>query len=64
MILNLTKRNNFKARDTMIGGIYGCKFYGPSFGNGEFYTREPLLGKDKVTSSVDQNGFKIGGEVG
>ncbi len=27
-------------------------------------TREPLLGKDKVVSCVEQRGFWIGGKVG
>ena len=37
---------------------------GPSFGNCELLTREPLLGKGKVRSYVESGGFLIGGKVG
>ena len=37
---------------------------GPSFGNYELLTNEPLLGKDNVRSLVKQDGFFIGGKVG
>jgi hypothetical protein len=37
---------------------------GPSFGNGELWTREPLLGEGKVRSDVGESGFMIGGKVG
>ncbi len=36
---------------------------GPSFGDGELETHEPLLGEGKVTSRVGQSGFMIGGKV-
>jgi hypothetical protein len=48
MLLNLTNRYYFNASDNEYGGIR-CRFdLGPSFGDGELVTFEPLLGKDNV----------------
>ncbi len=64
MLLNLTNRYNVNARDHKYGGIYCSSSKGPSFGGAELYTEEPLLGEDKVLSSIDCEGFKIEGKVG
>ena len=37
---------------------------GPSFGDGELWTSEPLLGEGKVWSYVGERGFMIGGKPG
>jgi len=37
---------------------------GPSFGDGELLTKEPLLGEAKVISCVGCAGFMIGGNKG
>jgi hypothetical protein len=37
---------------------------GPSFGNYELDTSEPLLGEGNVRSDVGKSGFMIGGKVG
>jgi hypothetical protein len=37
---------------------------GPSFGSGELFTYEPLLGKGNVRSYVGSDGFMIGGKPG
>ncbi len=64
MLLNLTNRYYVNARDHECGGILCYSREGPSFGNGELVTCEPLLGKDNVRSLVEQPGFLIGGKVG
>jgi len=38
--------------------------YGPSFGDYELFTDEPLLGEGKVRSCAGYPGFMIGGKVG
>ena len=37
---------------------------GPSFGNCELWTFEPLLGEGNVISHVGEDGFMIGGSEG
>ncbi len=64
MLLNLTNRYYVNARDHKYGGIYCYSLWGPSFGDGELLTRQPLLGKDNVWSLVKKDGFLIGGKVG
>ena len=64
MLLNLTKRYNVKARNHWAGGIDCHYINGPSFGWDELVTEEPLLGRDKVKSFVERDGFKIRGKVG
>ncbi len=64
MLLNLTNRYYVNARNNYLGGIYCYSSWGPSFGNCELWTREPLLGKDNVRSWVEEDGFLIGGKVG
>ena len=64
MLLNLTNRYYVNARDDQYGGILCASYKGPSFGDSELVTYSPLLGKDKVRSYVELNGFKIGGKVG
>jgi hypothetical protein len=64
MLLNLTNRYYVNARDHYLGGILCESRAGPSFGNDELRTRQPLLGKDNVRSFVNDEGFKIGGKVG
>jgi len=64
MLLNLTNRYYVNARDHWAGGIYCDSDCGPSFGNYELLTNSPLLGKDNVSSFVENDGFGIGGKVG
>ena len=64
MLLNLTNRYYVNARDHARGGIECWSIRGPSFGNCELRTNEPLLGKDIVRSYVEKEGFLIGGKVG
>jgi hypothetical protein len=64
MLLNLTDRYSVKARDHKYGGIWCSSNRGPSFGNVELWTCEPLLGDEKVLSRVVADGFKIPGKVG
>jgi|LauGreDrversion4_2_1035121.scaffolds.fasta_scaffold184764_1 hypothetical protein len=64
MLLNLTDRYNVEARDNYYGGIWCYSTRGPSFGNFELLTREPLLEKDNVRSFVEGDGFMIEGKVG
>ncbi len=64
MLLNLTNRYYVNARDHKYGGIYCYYVTGPSFGEFELLTLEPLLGKDNVRSYVERDGFKIRGKVG
>jgi hypothetical protein len=64
MLLNLTNKYLVYARDNYYGGIELKSSQGPSFGDGELLTREPLLGKDNVKSWVEKDGFGIRGKVG
>jgi hypothetical protein len=52
MLLNITSRYSVKARENEYGGIFSNVNYGPSFGYGELYTNEPLLGERNVQSEV------------
>ena len=46
------------------GGIECHSSFGPSFGDCELSTIEPLLGEGKVRSRVGRDGFMIGGSEG
>ncbi len=63
MLLNLTNEYSVKARDHLWGGIYCSSYHGPSFGNYELFTAEPLLREGHVTSRIGGEGFMIGGKV-
>ena len=52
------------ARDDDWGGIVCGSLKGPSFGDWELWTDEPLLGEGKVLSTVGRDGFMIGGNKG
>jgi hypothetical protein len=47
--------------DNWAGGIWCGSSRGPSFGYGELWTDEPLLGEGNVRSVVGRDGFMIGG---
>ena len=64
MLVNLTDEYFFKARDNDWGGVWCNSGHGPSFGYKELLTNEPLLGKDKVLSFINNSGFRIGGKEG
>ncbi len=64
MLLNLTNKYSVKSRDDFNGGIFSSSSFGPSFGNGELLTYEPLLGEGKVFSCVGRDEFMIEGNLG
>ena len=45
----------------MEGGIWCDSAHGPSFGDSELETQEPLLGEGNVISFLGGDGFMIGG---
>ena len=59
MLLNLTNKYNVKAKDHKYGGIRCASNIGPSFGEYELDTGQPLLGEGKVLSCVDCEVFMI-----
>ncbi len=64
MILNLTNKYSFKARDHQYGGIYCQSSSGPIFGCAELAASQPFLGEHNIESYVGDKGYMITGTYG